>query len=242
MLKDFNIKQYDSVRSTQDIAKAFCLEGSAKDMDIIVALHQSDGRGRMNRKWVSDYGGLYISVILEVKREVALWPQISYVAGVSVAEAISQLCTTSYPRLKWVNDILLQEQKIGGILLEAVEKFLIIGIGININNEIDPSSMPHAAVLKQFCPKIDRIKLLHNILLRLQNNYAVWLEDGFIPIRSMWLHLAQGISQSIKVAVGSQVHEGIFIGIDNIGRLRLMKPDSTIEYIEAGEMFFDTHK
>ncbi|MBI4377728.1 MAG: biotin--[acetyl-CoA-carboxylase] ligase [Nitrospinae bacterium] len=148
---------YDKVGSTNDIAKGLAVNG-CKEGAVVIADSQSKGRGRLGRKWESPAGvGIYLSIILKPERVI---PQLTLVAGVSVAEAINriadcrlQIADFKNPKseirnpklvcvsLKWPNDILINGKKAGGILTEAISrgKIVIVGIGINVNN---PTSSP----------------------------------------------------------------------------------------------------
>jgi BirA family biotin operon repressor/biotin-[acetyl-CoA-carboxylase] ligase len=235
----FNIRLFDIVDSTQEVARRLYDEHDLSDMDVIIARRQSAGRGRLGRKWFAEYGGLYMTIAMRLSVAKEIWSQFSYVAGISVCEAITQSCPSCKPTLKWVNDVLIQDQKVAGILLETLaEDFLLVGIGVNIHNIVDTEDSASAASLVQFCQNIDKQDFLQKLLLRLKKNYDVWLENGFIPIRSVWLHLAQGIGRTVQVTLGDVVHRGIFIGIDEEGRIRLLNKDGSMLYIAAGDMYF----
>ena len=146
---------FDRVGSTNDIAKEIAISG-CKEGAVVIADSQSKGRGRLGRRWESPSGvGIYLSIILKPKK---VMPQLTLVAGVSVAEAINEslkLQVTSNvilseaknlniePKisLKWPNDININGKKAGGILTEGISKgkVVIVGIGINVNT---PSSSP----------------------------------------------------------------------------------------------------
>jgi BirA family biotin operon repressor/biotin-[acetyl-CoA-carboxylase] ligase len=243
MLSDFNIQEFDLLGSTQDMAKTKMSEGELKHFDVIIARKQTAGRGRLGRTWLSERGGLYLTVAFKLPKVKApeQWAQMSYVTGIALYEAISQTCSTCHPKLKWVNDVLIYGQKVAGILLENLDdEFLLVGIGVNIESVPELDAVPNAVALDKFCKNIYRDEFIKNLLVRLQENYEVWCIDGFIPIRSMWLHLALGIGTLVQVKLGEEVSSGIFVGIDEIGRLRLLADDGKMYCISAGEMFFKT--
>ena len=101
--------------------------GDAQDHTVIVANAQYAGRGRYRRKWISHHGNLYTSFIfLSVDRD----PRLSYVIAVAIADTIMSFGIK--PQIKWPNDILIDGKKVAGTLIEYAGRFVIVGIGINI--------------------------------------------------------------------------------------------------------------
>lgn len=121
---------FETVNSTMEIAEEFIEE---EKKGIIVARTQKRGRGRYGRKWVSPEGGLYFSWILEEKDGYRNF--LSELVSFTLAETLEKFgikkCGIKFP-----NDIMIDNKKIGGILLEKVGKYYIIGIGVNVNNEV----------------------------------------------------------------------------------------------------------
>ena len=135
MIESFDIINFDSVSSTQDKARELITEGSNPSTPIaIIAKSQTSGRGRYDRVWSSPTGGLYMTMAIPPKKPRETWSQISYIVGISMAEAMLQLDPSVNIRLKWVNDIMINSKKAGGILLEADAEHLLIGVGINLKH------------------------------------------------------------------------------------------------------------
>ena len=137
------IHVFPTLASTNQTAKEMALAG-AEHGTVILADHQTAGRGRLSRQFFSPSGGLYMSIIL--RPEALPFRQTAFVtafAGVSVCEAIEEV-TGKKPGIKWVNDLLLDGKKICGILTEAVTNFesgsldwVVAGIGINIHTRTE---------------------------------------------------------------------------------------------------------
>ena len=128
---------YDKLNSTNILAKSKATEGAAEG-EIIVALSQTGGRGRMGRSFYSPKAsGIYFSIVLRPKINAEDISLITPVAAVAVARAIEDI-TEKSPKIKWVNDIFLNDKKVCGILSEAVfgadgsAEYVILGIGINL--------------------------------------------------------------------------------------------------------------
>jgi BirA family biotin operon repressor/biotin-[acetyl-CoA-carboxylase] ligase len=174
-----------SVSSTQDVARPLPL-GS-----IVVADHQTAGRGRLDRRWESPPGtALLVSFVLRPN------PVLSLAAGVAAAQACG-----GGVRLKWPNDLLLNGAKVGGILVEVTPRATAIcGIGINLT-----WAPPGAAMLNQ-----DRDALLERLRVELDRWASTDLED----VLTLWRGLSDTLGRRIRVDQGQHVIEGT---ADDIG-------------------------
>ncbi len=131
------IVHFESVDSTNKIGRELALKGN--DKFLVIAEKQHSGRGRFKRKWYSNTGGLYISIGMNIN-SFDFPPQLlSIVCAMSVIEAIKK--RDILPTFKWPNDVLINEKKISGILLELINNIAICGIGINVNNCLDEISL-----------------------------------------------------------------------------------------------------
>ena len=124
-LDTYKLLSFDKITSTQDYAHDLIANGEASNKIIVKALAQSAGRGRYRRNWVSHHGNLYVSFIYKITERN---PKLSYAVGIAVAETL--LSFKLKPQIKWPNDILIDDKKISGILIEYSQNFVIIGIGI----------------------------------------------------------------------------------------------------------------
>jgi BirA family biotin operon repressor/biotin-[acetyl-CoA-carboxylase] ligase len=167
-----------SVTSTQDVARPMPI-GS-----IVVADHQTAGRGRLDRRWESPPGtALLVSFVLRPN------PALSLAAGVAAAQACG-----GGVRLKWPNDLLVHGAKVGGILVEMTPATAICGIGINLT-----WAPPGAAKLNQ-----DRDLLLERLRLELDRWAAADLED----VLALWRALSDTLGRRVRVDMGTHVIEG----------------------------------
>jgi BirA family biotin operon repressor/biotin-[acetyl-CoA-carboxylase] ligase len=146
---------------------------------VAVTDEQTEGRGRLGRRWYSPPGvSLLFSVLLEPSLEVARFPELSLVAGRAVAEAIAAL-TEVDPTIKPPNDVLVDGRKVAGILAEARDGRVLLGIGVNVNvpDEELPADVdtPATSLLAATGKPVDRVALLVEILDRLEHAYDDWL-------------------------------------------------------------------
>ncbi|MGL4362872.1 MAG: biotin--[acetyl-CoA-carboxylase] ligase [Cellulosilyticaceae bacterium] len=142
-------KVLETVDSTNELAKRWAKEG-AEEGSVVIALEQTKGRGRSGKTWQSPNGeGLWMSIVLRPKLSPTYIPQLTLIAGQAVCEALRSI-TNSEVQIKWPNDIILNNKKIGGILCEMQCRaesvnYAIIGIGINVGMTHFPDTLPHAS-------------------------------------------------------------------------------------------------
>jgi BirA family transcriptional regulator, biotin operon repressor / biotin---[acetyl-CoA-carboxylase] ligase len=140
---------------------------------------QTEGRGRLGRSWLSPPGvSLLFSVLLEPPIETERLPELTVVAGEACANAIGQV-TGLEPEIKLPNDVLIGGRKTAGILAEARDGRVVLGIGVNVNvtapdlpQGIDP---PATSLLLETGSEVDRVELLVEILDRLERAYGDWV-------------------------------------------------------------------
>lgn len=138
---------FKSVDSTNTAAKKLALEGATHGTTVI-ALHQNGGRGRLGRSFLSPVNsGIYLSIILKPDFDISRSVLITTAASVAVCHAIKEVCGAD-PKIKWVNDIYIDNKKVCGILTEAITDFesgqiesLVVGIGINCSAEGFPREL-----------------------------------------------------------------------------------------------------
>ena len=184
-----DVVRVKSVTSTQDIARPLPI-GS-----VVVAEHQTAGRGRLDRRWESPPGtALLASFVLPPN------PLLSLAAGVAAAEACGD-----HVRLKWPNDLLLHGAKVGGILVEARAAKSICGIGINLT-----WAPEGAATLNQ-----DRDRLLEKLRVELER----WSSATPVAVLARWRELSDTLGRRVRVEMAGRVVVGIAEDIGDNGEL-----------------------
>jgi len=149
---------------------------------VAVAEEQTEGRGRLGRRWLAPARtSLLCSILLEPAVETAQLPELSLVAGEACAEAIATV-TGLEPEVKLPNDILLEGAKTAGILAEAREGRVVLGVGINVNLTRDelPTDVdrPPTSLLVEAGHAVDRAELLAELLAVLERRYDDWVSSG----------------------------------------------------------------
>ena len=140
----------------------------------VAADHQTEGRGRLGRRWTDAPGrGLLFSVMLRPPVEMARWPELSVVAGEAVAAAIGAGAEVSHP-----NDVMIAGLKVAGVLPEATAGRVVLGIGVNVNQrveELPPDVVkPATSLAVQLGHEVERAPLLAAILVELERRYDAW--------------------------------------------------------------------
>ena len=207
-LANYKLISFDKIPSTQDYALELISAGRATDKTAVMAAAQSAGRGRYRRNWVSHHGNLYISFIFEAPERDS---RLSYAIAVAVAETIASF--GAHPEIKWPNDILVEGKKIAGILIEYSGRFVVVGIGININS--------NPTVDKYKTTKLDNYAEtpMRELLNRLMRNIDKWRNADFRAVRNRWTELAACINKLVKYQ--GEIAE--LIGINENGALVLRR-------------------
>lgn len=223
------------VDSTQTVAFGLAAEGAA-DRTVVVADHQSAGRGRRGRFWTDAPGtSLLASILVRPRAPLALWPAFSPMTAVAVAEALRRTSGLE-TRLKWPNDVLAGGRKIAGILLESrggADPVLVIGIGINLaQREFAPEIAGRATSVALETGRAPERDALLDVLLEEFDAWRARLEAlGFEPVRSRWLALGETIGRRVTIDGVT----GVAVGLDADGAL-LLEEQGRVRRVVAGEV------
>ncbi|MGH7645323.1 MAG: biotin--[acetyl-CoA-carboxylase] ligase [Gemmatimonadales bacterium] len=164
-----------SLDAIHDLAAQGAPEGS-----VVIAEEQTAGRGREGRPWRSPPGGVWLGLLLRPAQAEPGGSPVAIRAGLAVADVIDALLGRPAARLKWPNDVLLDDRKLAGVLCEGrwqgmTPQWLAVGVGINVCNEIPPELARHAVALRDALPGVRRIDVLDRLvplLSRLGNHGA----------------------------------------------------------------------
>ncbi|MFN8193542.1 MAG: biotin--[acetyl-CoA-carboxylase] ligase [Nocardioidaceae bacterium] len=175
----FEVHIVDEALSTNGLATQWA-QGEAAEGLVVVAEHQTAGRGRLDRVWETpDRAALTLSVVLRPEVEAGQWPWIPLLMGVAVADALRGGGAAA--ELKWPNDVLIGGRKVAGILVERVDTPVgpaaVAGVGINVSTTVEELPVPEATSLALEGVVVDRTALLAAVLEALADRYAAWLAD-----------------------------------------------------------------
>ena len=237
------VRFLQETESTNRDVDAAAQAGAAEGL-LIMADSQTAGRGRMTRTWFSPpEANLYFSLLLRPDVEIATVPSLPLVVGLAVAEAIAACVPALLPKIKWPNDILINEKKICGILCELQTKqdrvdYIVVGIGVNVNLSADQVSDElkerATSILIENGEPLKREQLLATILNRLEPIYDNWRAFGFKPLVQNINTLDALRGLSIRVDHSGSPIEGIASGIQADGSLLLQTANGLVP-IYSGE-------
>ncbi len=210
--------------------------------DACVAEYQQAGRGRRGRKWFSPFGAnLYLSMYWRLEQGPAAAVGLSLVIGMVMAEVLQELGADKV-RVKWPNDLYLNDRKLAGILVELTGKTgdaaqIVIGAGINlVMRNVEDSVINQAWTnLQEAGITIDRNVLAVRLITELRSALALFEEEGLAPWLSRWDQLDNFINRPVKLIIGEREIFGISRGIDMQGAL-LLEQDGVIKPWMGGEI------
>ena len=237
----FSLIELESVGSTNDEARSRA-ENGASAGTIVWAKQQNSGRGRRGRAWISPSGNLYCSIVLRPQVSPAIAAQLSFVTALALGEGLQESLPTSVTlEYKWPNDVLIDGQKLAGILLESQIgeqsklDWLLIGTGVNVASSPVDTDRP-STCLRQIGMKLSVTDVLAAYIHALSTWLARWEKTGFESVREVWLKRAIGLGEAIEVRLPNETLTGTFEALDTSGSLVLTTPQGR-QLISAGEVF-----
>ncbi|WP_341764235.1 biotin--[acetyl-CoA-carboxylase] ligase [Candidatus Tisiphia endosymbiont of Beris chalybata] len=195
---------------------------------VIVAKNQTHSRGRNTKVWHSYPGNLHLSILLNHNIDFNYIQQLSFVTAVAVYKAINSLASKSSNsiKLKWPNDLLINNKKVAGILLESITinkaHYLVIGIGINIRQNPVQADQPTTNLLNEDIEVIESTELLDRVMSNFEKSFILWQTYGFDRIRQYWMKRTYQLGQLITANYQGTKLSGLFKGIDHNGRMKIL--------------------
>jgi len=213
---------------------------------LVIAEEQLKGRGRMGRTWLSPpEKGIWMSLLLRPKMHPKDAPVLTTIAALAVKRAIVEI-TGLMVKIKWPNDIIIQNKKVCGILTEIhadldIIHYVIIGIGINVNMEEAelPEDIAHTAtsILIEMGNKVDRRLLIQKIMKEIEDIYDAYIENHDLnPILDECRSCSATIGSRVKVVGIDREFEGKAIDLADDGALLVLKDNGKIEKVFSGDV------
>jgi len=211
---------------------------------VILAEEQSAGRGRAGRSWHSERGaGIYVTLLLRPKISPVQAPLLTMMAGLS-AQAAIQARTGLEVDLKWPNDLMLNGKKLGGILTEmyadtTLVRFVIVGIGINVNQEKFPGELGSLAtsLRAETSANQSRLELLARLLREFETDYNRFLREGASPVTTRFTKASSyAVGRKVRVANGPDSFTGVTAGLAPEGLLQVEREDGKVVTVIAGDV------
>lgn len=241
----YNLISLDNCQSTNLEARvrAQTGEAAAPDGTLIWSKQQTARRGRLGRTWDSPDGNLYLSLILRPEVPLMEAAQLGFVTAVALFDALGNISEPGHQiHLKWPNDVLLQEKKVAGILLESeagcndIPNWIIVGLGVNVAHFPNNTAFPATSLLAENW-SVSVESTLEAFARSFQNWTNNWIEYGFEKVRRTWLNRALGLGKVIEVRLENETITGTFKDIDRVGAL-VLDQGGIERNISAGDMYF----
>jgi len=235
--RESSIHYFFELSSTMDMAKDLARK-NCPDFSVVIAGRQTKGRGRLNRQWLSDDGGLYFTLVLRPNIPLPMSSRVNFLASLTLARVLRDMYQIE-AAVKWPNDILVDDRKLSGMLSELEAEadrvfFINIGMGININN--DPTGVePGAISLKNMLGReISRVRLLSRFLDEFEDRLK---NAEFENIISEWKQYTVTLQRQVRIVTQREVTEGLAVDVDENGALIVRLADGSIKKIIYGDCF-----
>jgi BirA family biotin operon repressor/biotin-[acetyl-CoA-carboxylase] ligase len=211
---------------------------------VVLAEEQTAGRGRAGRVWHSDRAvGIYVTVLLRPRLAPVQAPLLTMMAGLSARSAV-QAVTGLTVDLKWPNDLLIRGKKLGGILTEMHAepgqiRFVIVGIGLNVNQENFPGELAETATsLRVETGKTQsRMELLVRLLREFEGDYNRFLREGVDSVVARFEEVSTyAKGKRVRVTNGTESYVGTTAGLGPEGLLQVERDDGKIMTVIAGDV------
>ncbi len=205
------------VSSTNEYAKKIASE--MPEGTVVIAKKQTKGKGRKNRRWASPEGGLWLSVILKPDVEAKDIPKIVFVGALAVVDTLAEFGIEA--GIKWPNDVWVDNKKICGILTEGrLGEFVILGIGLNVNNDIPSELIGSATSMRLLLGReLNLDKVLWTLLGNLERWYKLIQERKFSIVMSAVKDKCFILGRWVEVINDESKVEGEVIDIAEDGTL-----------------------
>ena len=241
-MKHFFIKVIETCESTNDEIIKLGKEGAEEGISIL-SFNQTNGRGRKNKLWISTKGNIFLSTLLKPKVNKKFWSQISLVSGLSVIESLIDIGFNEKDlKIKWPNDILLNLKKVSGILIESIDNFLVVGIGLNVNSHPQNDTVYKTTDLSSNIKSLKDYgleKIANLILKKIYINYYIWEKYLLDPFYKKINNNLAFTNKTISFIKDSVKKTGNMIGVDENGLLKVIANNEEIKIISADICFID---
>lgn len=237
------VHHFFKVDSTNRVALQLAHAGEPEGT-VVIAEEQTAGRGRAGRAWHSERAaGIYMTVLLRPPLAPVQAPLLTMLAGISAHAAIQSEVKLSLD-LKWPNDLMLDGKKLGGILTEmhaepSAVKFVIVGIGINVNQEKFPAELSAIATSLRIASgrRQARMEILSRLLREFETDYQRFLQEGPAGVIQRFSAISSFASgKNVRVTSGSTSFSGVTEGLSPEGLLMVRREDGQVVTVIAGDV------
>ena len=200
---------------------------------------QTNGRGRFQRTWVSDLGGLWLSAVVPLSHNPVARKVLPLAAGLAVCDGLHELGISGL-RLRWPNDVLVNDRKLAGLLIDQfVPGLAVVGIGLNVTNQPeahDPLLAHRTARLVDLITSPLELATLTRVLLSHLHNVMIDLSHRGAPALLSRINKLWGVPRRVELDLNGTPRSGTFTGVDPEGRLTLSEGTGGVTFYEAHQV------
>ncbi|NHJ41424.1 MAG: biotin--[acetyl-CoA-carboxylase] ligase [Asgard group archaeon] len=243
-IHQMNVIDFKSLESTQKTAREFIKTKRPCHRLVIIAEEQIHGIGRLNRKWISPKGGIWMSSIFQQEIPLEIVRGFSIRIGLLLAMTLTKKLDLSF-KVKWPNDLILADKKIGGILTEInsisnMLNYLIVGIGINVNIPMTNFPIHLANTATSISNEIGHdfsLEKIKDIIIKTNHDIFSELESRKLTdLSSIWNDWSITYEKEIQIKSDDEEILGVEKGITKFGDLSVNLKDGTRKNISIGEI------
>ena len=232
-ISGWTLHEYAEVDSTNYVARWLPAWHAAR------ADTQTAGRGRFQRTWVSDAGGLWLSAVVPVIENQESFQVLPLVAGLAVIEALKNIGIVDL-RLRWPNDIMAGERKLAGLLLDTFDPQLaVVGLGINVSNQPASRDAALQSTATRLADLVQQPPTLYALTTAILNNLRAKIQllgDGGFAALHYAINGLWGGAPRVNVELDNDSRQGVFRGVDHRGRLLLEEAMGPVTAFETHEV------
>ncbi len=243
ILAGSDVQYFDQCTSTNSLAA----EAAVAGLDTpkwFVAGRQSAGRGRRGRAWASGEGNLYCSLSTHLNVKIADLSTLPYVVSLAVRDCFIDLgCDSTSVQCKWPNDVLVDEKKASGILIESSASqdqtidFVVIGVGLNLASYPDDAQFPATSIQERLGKRVAVTDAFKSLAFRLNERLADWQPQDVSGLIEEWRTVSWGLGHRREIRTANESFMATLTGLNSQGGLMLVLDDGSTRTLYAGDVF-----
>ena len=239
----FKLIVLDTVDSTNDELKRRAVSGFNDEGLAVWSRIQTSGKGRNKRRWISDIGNMYISVLFRPNCRIPDAAQLGFLPVIAASKTLEYILGQSINvTYKWPNDLLLNKKKVGGTLLEAGldqkdnTVWVVVGFGLNLQHSPSTTLFTATSIKDEIGVELKIEEVVELYLQNLSKLYSNWQDMGFEPVRNEWLNHGHAINEPLRVRLGVENLLGHFRDLDETGAL-VIETGNGRRRVSAGDVY-----
>lgn len=238
-----NVQYYAECGSTNSVATEAGAEGFETPTWYVTG-RQTAGRGRRGRTWLSKPGNLYCSLLTHIGVKLSDLATLPYLVALAVRDTFIDIgCAPDTVQCKWPNDILINEKKSSGVLIESsaaqsqMTDFVVIGIGLNLANFPEDTTFPATCVKRETGIDVPPSTAFKSLSKNMRRRLVAWRPNDVSTLISEWRDASWGMGERREIHTLGETFVATLDGIDDKGGLKLRLEDGTMRVLFAGDVF-----